>query len=830
MKHQPAKWLRWGLLVALVIAAGLLQTSPIPTQAQGGGTLTYGSKVFGTISEDLPRATYSFTGAAGDVVNIMVESWSGNLDLRAELVAPNGLVLDSSVQNTLDDSPQGATVSAVLPGEGIYLLWITGENGTTGDFALTLLGRGAVTSTPLIFGQAVNVIIPLDAPPQFYSFETEDCPTTLLVSEPSEGQPFAFPFVVKVHDQRGQPVALLTGGEQVEDWVTVAPRSGRYEVEVLAADPALAGSIRLLVTCSGGAPGCAEGQPGIPGIPGVVTTAPAECEPCPGPCELTGGGGCPDLRFTLEQAPDDPFRITASWEGVPGATGYAVYVYGRYPDGGEVYLTHGEWVPGDPTAFTWPLPDTVSGFRFVLRVYIGEDMVCTTEAGLEFEPPPDERWPVCAFFEVLITARTDTSFTVEWGDYPDAEHYAFSILDATSTLVPGYPVILPADQHSLVVEGLGAGAYTIVVGPWADPGGMYCPGVASLEFEPPPDERWPACVSFEVLITARTDTSFTVEWGDYPDAEHYAFSILDATSTLVPGYPVILPADQHSLVVEGLGAGAYTIVVGPWADPGGMYCPGEALIGIQEVPGQQQAPCLIRADRADVRARIGPGMERAAFAFLTPGIEYPVIGQALDGFGNLWWQIDKTLIPGHEAALSLWVDASEVIAIGDCNNVPQSDVPPVIPWEPEPEEPEIPDEPPPPGGWLPCGSCDTCGHPANECVTSPEGACLWDPTTCLGLEEVPPPEDGGEPPPECYHITVTVDNQCQYSAASAMIDVAPNCDGGYAPGTTISAHAVGVDPKCAVSSWSGCGVSGGGSSVSFTATGSCTLVAHMSYQ
>lgn len=722
MKHQPAKWLRWGLLVALVIAAGLLQTSPIPTQAQGGGTLTYGSKVFGTISEDLPRATYSFTGAAGDVVNIMVESWSGNLDLRAELVAPNGLVLDSSVQNTLDDSPQGATVSAVLPGEGIYLLWITGENGTTGDFALTLLGRGAVTSTPLIFGQAVNVIIPLDAPPQFYSFETEDCPTTLLVSEPSEGQPFAFPFVVKVHDQRGQPVALLAGGEQVEDWVTVAPRSGRYEVEVLAADPALAGSIRLLVTCSGGAPGCAEGQPGIPGIPGVVTTAPAECEPCPGPGELTGGGGCPDLRFTLEQAPDDPFRITASWEGVPGATGYAVYVYGRYRDGGEVYLTHGEWVPGDPTAFTWPLPDTVSGFRFVLRVYIGEDMVCTTEAGLEFEPPPDDGWPACVFFEVLITARTDTSFTVEWGDYPDAEHYAFSILDATSTLVPGYPVILPADQHSLVVEGLGAGAYTIVVG--------------------------------------------------------------------------------------------------PWADPGGMYCPGEALIGIQEVPGQQQVPCLIRADRADVRARIGPGMERAAFAFLTPGIEYPVIGQALDGFGNLWWQIDKTLIPGHEAALSLWVDASEVIAIGDCNNVPQSDVPPVIPWEPEPEEPEIPDEPPPPGGWLPCGSCDTCGHPANECVTSPEGACLWDPTTCLGLEEVPPPV--------CYSITVTVDNQCQ-TGASAMIDVAPNCDGGYAPGTTISAHAVGVDPKCAVRSWSGCGVSGGGSSVSFTATGSCTLVAHMSY-
>lgn len=35
-----------------------------------------------------------------------------------------------------------------------------------------------------------------------------------------------------------------------------------------------------------------------------------------------------------------------------------------------------------------------------------------------------------------------------------------------------------------------------------------------------------------------------------------------------------------------------------------------------------------------------------------------------------------------------------------------------------------------PGSWLGCGSCSTCGYPANECVTSPDGACLWDPATC----------------------------------------------------------------------------------------------------
>ena len=129
MKHLPGTWLRWGLLVALVITIGLLQSPLTAIQAQGGGMLIYGSKVFGAVSVDLPRITFSFTGAPGDVVNVVLERWTGNLNLHAELVAPNGQVLDSSVQDTLDDSLMGAYLSAVLPDEGIYLLSIDGENG-----------------------------------------------------------------------------------------------------------------------------------------------------------------------------------------------------------------------------------------------------------------------------------------------------------------------------------------------------------------------------------------------------------------------------------------------------------------------------------------------------------------------------------------------------------------------------------------------------------------------------------------------------------------------------------------------------------------------------
>ena len=34
------------------------------------------------------------------------------------------------------------------------------------------------------------------------------------------------------------------------------------------------------------------------------------------------------------------------------------------------------------------------------------------------------------------------------------------------------------------------------------------------------------------------------------------------------------------------------------------------------------------------------------------------------------------------------------------------------------------------GIWGSCGSCTTCGGPVEQCVTSPQGECLWDAATC----------------------------------------------------------------------------------------------------
>jgi hypothetical protein len=812
-ERKHAQWLRLGLLVAILMGIALLPSAPAVTQAQGGGSISYGAKVFGTIAADAPRVTYSFPGTGGDVITAIADNWTGALDLRAELIAPNGLIIASSAQNTLDDNMQGAYLSAVLPGDGIYLLWITSENETTGDFALTLLGRSAPDSTELVFGEAVDVTLLPAADPLLFWFEAERCPTSLVVTNLSEGQPFTYPFALKVHDQRGQTVALLRGGEELEDWVTVTPLSGRYEVEVSSDHLLEAGNVRLLVTCSADVPGCPAGQAGLSGVAG---TGPGECPSCFVPGDPPGGGGCPDLNFRAEVFPlEDARRVTVTWEAMAGATGYTVTVYGRTADSGEMYLTHATWTPGDPTSFTWFLPEHYVAFRFLLRVAIGDDVVCVAETSLEFEVPPDGGEPVCETFsiDVDITSLEWREVTWTWPAYPGAEAYVlewFEVLDDGSEALRGSILLAPGTTGFTVRLPAPTGAadtWRLRVRVQLD-GGFPCFAESTFGFL----HHEPDCEDFILVETVHTPTSSTIIWSEYPGALGYMLSLLDETGeTMIPPFPLLLPPDQLSYVLEGLPPGTYLVRVGPWMEA--TFCEQELALTFE----QGQFPCLIRTNRADVRVRVGPGLDRAAFAFLTAGVEYPVIGHAFDAAGNRWWQLDRTAIPGGMAALSLWVLDSEVEEIGDCDNVPQGEVPPVIPAEPEvpPGEPGRP----PGEGWGPCGSCDTCGHPASECVLSPEGACLWDPATC-----------GAVPGGQCFMISATVDmSGCQYTSGSASIVTAPNCAGGHSPGTTITASASADDPKCNVDYWSGCGASGGDNSVTFTATGSCTVTAHMHY-
>lgn len=603
------------VLLTAMIGVGLVNFSPATLHAQSGGTISYGARMYGNVSEAVPVVTYAFNGNVGDFVSVTVDSWAGTLDVQLDLIAPNGVILDTSSQNTPSAATNGAYLSEFLPETGAYLLRISGENATRGEFLLMLLGRETVEAFPLAYGLPEGVNLPINADPQYFTFEAEACPTTLVITDLNLPQGVPSLFVGKLRDQRGDLVAQLRGGEQREDWITVAPDSGRYELEITSIDPAAAEMLRLLVICAGENPACNQSV--------VEAAGDLQCTPCPDPDTFVPGTSCPDLNLTAYQDADTPTMITVTWDELSGATGYAVYVTGLISGGGETYLTHADWVPGDPLLFTWTLPEVgYDGFVFTLHVMIGDDLLCTQQTEV----------------------------------------------------------------------------------------------------------------------------------------------------ALVP-----------------------------------------------DTPEQFNAPCAIRADREGVSVRVGPGTLRGIFTSLNPGIEYTVIGFAESEDGSLWWQLDKTQFAGHSSVISLWVAQADVTPLGDCFQIPQGDIPPVIP--------DPGDNDGVPGMWLPCGSCDTCGHPASECVTSPEGLCLWDPATCTASPGGEP--DGGS---QCYAVTATINmGQC-YGAGSAMIDTPPNCEGSrYAPGTLIEAHALAVDPKCEVQFWTGCGVTSSDPSISFVPPGSCTVTAFMGY-
>ena len=141
-------------------------------------------------------------------------------------------------------------------------------------------------------------------------------------------------------------------------------------------------------------------------------------------------------------------------------------------------------------------------------------------------------------------------------------------------------------------------------------------------------------------------------------------------------------------------------------------------------------PCYILIDNEDqdVEVRVGPGKNRGIFTTLPPYQDILVIGQAYDDEQVVWWQINKSQIPGGDQAVSLWVNSDDVLEKGDCPAVVRVEPPPIIPGAPPPETGIPTPEGTPPGTWGPCGSCE-CGHPG-ECVLAPDGQCFWDPKTC----------------------------------------------------------------------------------------------------
>lgn len=491
----------WVVIVMVLVGVAPLYSTI--THAQGGGTLGYGSKVFGRVLADMPVVTYSFNGSAGELVQANVRNWVGSLDPQVDLIAPDGQMLASGTNNPLAEDILEAQLSLYLPQTGIYLLMVSGQNGTSGEYLLKLYGRGVVAATPLIFGQGVDVNVPTNPPPQYFSFEAQDCPTVLTVANLSEGQPFTFPFVVKVRNQQGQEIAYLRGGDALEDRVIVAPQSGRYEVEVISDDPQAQGTVHLLVTCLDQTPGCLPGSMESPGAVGAVGAG--RCPPCFS--EEFGDERCDFFTMTVNDEGEGTYSFT--WTQVEGAE---YYIFSIVDGFGNLVADSARLIEGgDSTSHTYTfLPEDLGRGPFTVIVSAGaegEGYLCSTEAAFEPEGA-DEAACENLNVAVHVMPSADRQAVVEWSAAPGAAAYTIhvyavdpddgSLIGVRVFTAPGGATtyhlegVFPSDYTDFTIsvraysEATGGGAFGDM------PQGFLCSGDASVHFEPIGPVHWGA--------------------------------------------------------------------------------------------------------------------------------------------------------------------------------------------------------------------------------------------------------------------------------------------------------------------------------------------------
>lgn len=498
MRQWPG-WGRAALTVLLIgiIAGTVLAQRPV-ADAQGGGSISYGSKVLGRVSADLPEVMYSFNGTAGDLIQVRVKNWVGTLDPQMTLLAPDGQNAGSSTRSPFAVESQDATLALFLPQTGVYMLLVSAESGTSGQFLLTLQGRGAVIATPLLYGQGLDVTVPLNPQPQYFAFETEDCPTVFTVANLSEGQPFTFPFMVKVRNAQGTLIALLYGGDAVEDRLVLPARSGRYEVEVLSEDPQQQGTIHLLVSCADQAPGCVGG--GVSGAAGADLGVAAECPPCFS--EDFGGELCDDFEVTATHEGDSTYSFT--WPAVEGAEWYIFYILDAW---GVMLADSPVMLEGETSNLYAIHPADLGRGPFTAHVNAGSGMeigtfLCVDEVQFSFDGPV----PECSIdVRVDIVPGEERRAVASWTAAPGAAAYMIHVyayaddgglIGIRVLTVPGDATtyhlgeVFPADYSRFQInvraysEATGGGAFGDM------PQGFLCGGSADVEFPKAGPVEW----------------------------------------------------------------------------------------------------------------------------------------------------------------------------------------------------------------------------------------------------------------------------------------------------------------------------------------------------
>ncbi|MBI5960454.1 MAG: hypothetical protein HY866_17060 [Chloroflexi bacterium] len=452
-------------LITLIAIITALSVAVLPqpdqvSEAQGGSTLAYGSIAFGSITPQAPVQLYNFNGMQGDLIEVHMRTLSNGLLPFVDLLDLNRQTVASARQDSFAANTHGVQLTLLLPQTGVYSLMIGGTANTTGDYALELDGRSSGARLSLTFGQPLTINIAQNASPQYFAFTTESCPTTLAVLNPSQGTPYTFPFMVKVRDERGDLVAVLRGGDALEDRVTVAQQSGSYEVEVWDDDPALSGTLTLLVTCASEPQQCLSNDFVAPGDALADDANCPDCPPCPG--DTSDNPLCAGFGISVDR--EESGTVFLSWPQVEGAN--AAIVSAVSDTGTLIYARMVIDILTDVIDF--PFWGAITG-TFTIHVTVGSEELgynlCADSVVVNLEEKPTEGEEPAEECTVDMIAPRGTMAnglqTFTWNDVPSASSYTLRIYGQFDAVVANGTTAAPSTSMTIDVSeaaiGLGYG-------------------------------------------------------------------------------------------------------------------------------------------------------------------------------------------------------------------------------------------------------------------------------------------------------------------------------------------------------------------------------------
>jgi len=127
-----------------VIEPGTITNPTVQQEASEGGDIfiSYGESLTDTITNERYAVFYQFSGAAGDQIEIQVETLTGDLDPLVLLQDVVNNTLPGGVNDDASADTNDALLTYTLPYDGEYVIAVTRfgvrDGTTTGDFRITL--------------------------------------------------------------------------------------------------------------------------------------------------------------------------------------------------------------------------------------------------------------------------------------------------------------------------------------------------------------------------------------------------------------------------------------------------------------------------------------------------------------------------------------------------------------------------------------------------------------------------------------------------------------------------------------------------------------------